>query len=420
MTSKTLNSLFKTAGQYTLTNVINSAIPFLMLPVYTRYLSPYDYGIVATFQILVSFISPFIGLSLYGAISVKYYDNSGVDLPKYITNCLIILSASTIITSTIIWYFSWEIGKFITFPAEWLWSIIVVSLGQFMVQVALALWQIRMKPIPYGIFQVVQTSMNLILAVIFVVVLRMNWEGRIIAQICCDVLFGFIAFVILYRDNWIKFEYNKEYIVSALKFGIPLIPHAIAGWAIAVVDRVFINKMIGVAETGIYTIGYQVAMVIVLIETSFNNAWVPWLFHNLNTGDPLVKTKIVKITYIYVTLLLSFALLLSVTAPWFMNILVGKEFYGSVKIIFWLALGKGIYSMYFMTCNYLFYMKRTDLVAFSTFSAAAIHIVATYYLVKYNGIIGAAQAGILSTFVLVSITWYYSNRIYKMPWSLRY
>jgi O-antigen/teichoic acid export membrane protein len=118
--------------------------------------------------------------------------------------------------------------------------------------------------------------------------------------------------------------------------------------------------------------------------------------------------------------MLSLALFLSFTAPWFMTILVGKEFYGSVRFIFWLALGKGIYSMYFMTCNYLFYMEKTVLVAFSTFSAAVIHIVSTYYFIKINGVIGAAQAGIISTSVLVCMTWYFSNRIYKMPWSLHY
>ena len=76
--------------------------------------------------------------------------------------------------------------------------------------------------------------------------------------------------------------------------------------------------------------------------------------------------------------------------------------------------------MYFMTCNYLFYMEKTVLVSISTFSSAAIHIIATYFLIKINGVIGAAQAGVISTSVLVSMTWYLSNRTYKMPWSLRY
>ena len=378
-----------------------------------------DYGIVATFQILISFIAPFVGLSITGAISVKYYDKSGTDLPKYITNCIGILAASTISVSIIIWLFAKYISGFVTFPVEWLWSIVIVSMGQFLVQIALALWQIQMKPVPYGTFQLLQTMLNITLSLVLIVVMGMQWQGRVIAQVFCDGTFGIIAIIFLYKNNWLKFEYDRSYIVSALKYGVPLIPHALAGWAMAAVDRVFINKMIGVADTGVYTVGYQVAMVIVIIETSFNNAWVPWLFHNLGTGDPLVKIKIVKTTYMYVATMILIALLLSLSAPWFMSILVGKDFMGATKFIFWLALSKGIYSMYFMTCNYLFYMKKTILVAFSTFSAAIIHIVATYFLVKANGAIGAAQAGIISTTALVCMTWYLSNRIFKMPWNLR-
>lgn len=420
MSQKKLNALFQTAGIYTFTNILSSAIPFLLLPVFTRYLMPLDYGIVATFQILISFVAPFVGLSITGAISVKYYDKSGTDLPKYITNCIGILVASTIITSIIIWLFAKNIGDFLTFPIEWLWSIVIVSMGQFLVQIALVLWQIQMKPVPYGIFQLLQTILNITLSFVLIVVMRMEWQGRVIAQVFCDGTFGIIASIILYKNHWLKFKYDRSYIVSAMKYGVPLIPHALAGWAMATVDRIFINKMVSVADMGIYTVGYQVAMVIALIETSFNNAWVPWLFHNLGNDDLLVKIKIVKITYMYVAIMVLTALLLSLSAPWFMNFLVGKEFHGSIQFIFWLALGKGIYSMYYMTCNYLFYMKKTVLVAFSTFSAAAIHIVATYFLIKNNGAIGAAQAGIISTSALVCLTWYFSNRIYRMPWNLRY
>lgn len=419
MIQKKFNNLFQTAGIYTLTNILNSAIPFLLLPVFTRYLKPLDYGIVATFQILISLIAPFVGLSITGAISVKYYDKSGTDLPKYISNCIGILIASTIFVSVVICFFAKFISDFVTFPVEWLWSIVIVSMGQFLVQIALALWQIQMKAVPYGTFQLLQTTLNITLSLVLIVVMGMKWQGRVIAQVFCDGAFGIIAIIFLYKNDWLKFEYDRSYIVSALKYGIPLIPHALAGWAMAAMDRVFINKMIGIADTGIYTVGYQVAMVIVIIETSFNNAWVPWLFHNLATEDPFVKIKIVKITYIYVATMIFIALLLSLSAPWFMNFLVGKEFHGSIQFIFWLALGKGIYSMYFMTCNYLFYMNRTVLVAFSTFSSAVIHIVATYILVKENGAIGAAQAGIISTCALVFMTWYFSSRVYKMPWSLR-
>jgi len=414
-----IGALFQTAGTYTLANILNSAIPFLLLPIFTRYLKPFDYGVVATFQVLISFIAPFIGLSIQGAISVKYYDKSGVDLPKYIANCLIVLLSSSIFTSIVLWCFASNISDFLTFPTEWLWSIIIISIGQFLVQVVLTLWQVQIKPISYGTFQILQTISNISLSLVLIIVVGMNWQGRVIAQVFCDGTFGLIAVIILYKNKFIKMEYDKSYIVSALKFGVPLVPHALAGWVMTAVDRVFINKMVGIADTGVYVVGYQVAMVITVIETSFDNAWVPWLYHNLATGDQQTKLKIVKLSYIFIASILFIAMFLSVTAPWFMKFLVGKEFRGSVKFVFWLALSKGLYSVYFVTACYLFYCKRTVLVAFSTFSSAVIHIIATYYLIKINGAIGAAQGGVISTLTLICMTWYFSNRIYKMPWGLQ-
>ena len=63
------SSLFQSAFIYTLTRAINSAIPFFLMPVLTRYLTPVDYGIVAMFGVLLSFVASFTGLSIHGAIA---------------------------------------------------------------------------------------------------------------------------------------------------------------------------------------------------------------------------------------------------------------------------------------------------------------------------------------------------------------
>ena len=82
-------------------------------------------------------------------------------------------------------------------------------------------------------------------------------------------VFAGIALVILSRDGWLKFNIKKQYMQSALSFGIPLIPHTLGGILIGFTDRLFITKMVGLEATGIYTVGFQVGMIIGLIEDSF-------------------------------------------------------------------------------------------------------------------------------------------------------
>ena len=63
------SSLFHSVGIYTITSGINAAIPFSIMPILTRYLTPSDYGTVAMFGVLLSFVAPFTGLSINGAIA---------------------------------------------------------------------------------------------------------------------------------------------------------------------------------------------------------------------------------------------------------------------------------------------------------------------------------------------------------------
>ncbi|NLE26818.1 MAG: oligosaccharide flippase family protein, partial [Clostridiaceae bacterium] len=91
------SSLFQSAGIYTITSGINAAIPFLLMPILTRYLTPLDYGTVAMFGVLLSFVAPFTGLSINGAIARQYYASNEVDMPRYVSNCLMILLTSTML-----------------------------------------------------------------------------------------------------------------------------------------------------------------------------------------------------------------------------------------------------------------------------------------------------------------------------------
>ena len=72
--------LVQRAGIYTVSNLAARALPFLLLPVLTRYLTPADYGIVAMFLFSAMVLEPFLTLNLPGALTVKFFDK-GFDLP---------------------------------------------------------------------------------------------------------------------------------------------------------------------------------------------------------------------------------------------------------------------------------------------------------------------------------------------------
>lgn len=412
----TNNNLFKSAGVYTLTSVINKAIPFLLLPILTRYLSPGDYGIVSMFGVLVSFVAPFVGLSVNGAVARAYYEKDGLDIREYITNSLLVLFSSTLLVSIVFYFFAPIIAQISSVPSQILWMVIVISFGNFITAIVLTLWQVQVKPRQYGIYQISKTVLNLLLSLLLVVVVGLTWKGRLYAQVITAGIFVLLGFYLLYKNGWLKFQINKTYIKHALLFGVPLIPHALGGVIITMTDRIFITNMVGIETTGIYTVGYQIGTVINILAAAFNQAFVPWLYSKLNENNDKTKIKIVKFTYAYYAAILILAIGLSIIAPFFLRIFIGKQFGQSSIFVSWIAIGYAFNGMYFMIVNYIFYVKKTYLLAIVTFSTAILNIILNYFFINNFGAIGAAQATSIIYLLKFIAVWFLSAKVYKMPW----
>jgi O-antigen/teichoic acid export membrane protein len=201
-----------------------------------------------------------------------------------------------------------------------------------------------------------------------------------------------------------------------LKFSLPLIPHTLGGLLIAFTDRIIIKNEIGLEETGIYTVAYQIGSVLGLLTSSFNSAYIPWLYGKLSLNDYSFKVKIVKFTYLYFVLILAGGLLSPFLTPWLVGIVAGEEFQGAGVYVFWIVMGYVFNGMYLMVTGFVFYAKKTGMLSTVTLSIAVLNVPVTYLLVKRYGTIGASiSMAIMFGFSFI-FTWILSARIYKMPW----
>jgi O-antigen/teichoic acid export membrane protein len=413
------SKLIRATGIYTGTNLINSAIPFFLLPVMTRFLTPSDYGTLAMFQVLLGIAGIFTGLSVHGAIARQYFEKGTIDFPKYVANCLYILCiSSTVVTLFMLTCSAW-ISRFTKFPIDWIWIVPVVSAGQFVINIVLVIWQVREKSMAYGTFQILLTIVNVALSLWFIIGFNMGWQGRVQGQSIAIIVFALTGYLLLQRNACLKWKYDSSYIYHALKFGIPLIPHSLGMLLISVTDRLMIANMVSVADAGIYVVGVQMGMIILIIQDSFNQAWVPQFFKKLKENNKEQDIKIVKVTYLYNIVILLCAILFAYVAPQILDIFVGKDFKSASIYLLWIALGYAFNGMYKMVSGYLIYLQKTHILAAITFITAMLHIVFSYILISYNGAVGAAQGTMLAYLVSFLLTWIVSARMYQMPWSLR-
>src|SRR5215207_4477329 len=271
-------TLLRSSSVYIVSNVANRALPFLLLPVLTRYLTPEDFGRTAMFTLAVSLASPLVGLSSESAIARQYFERDRVDFPSYITNCLYVGVATTILMLGGVLLLADPIATALSLPASWIWTVVALAVGKNVSNIVLVLWQVQQQPRRYGVYYFVQTALTFAVSLALIVGAWYGWTGRVIGELTSVAVCATAGVVVLVRGRWIKHGVNLEYVKHAIRYGGSLLPHLYGALLVVASDRVLITRMVGVAETGLYAVGAQVGMIIGVLEHSFNQAWSPWLF----------------------------------------------------------------------------------------------------------------------------------------------
>ncbi|MEH6513898.1 MAG: oligosaccharide flippase family protein, partial [Maribacter arcticus] len=385
-------NFLKNASIYTFSDVLNKIVPFLLLPVLTRYLSPTDYGIIAVFTIFTSVLGVFISLETHSALSVYYFKLKRDKLKVYLYNTLLIIFTTTLIVLIVVLIGKNYLEKTLELPLKWLIIGVLVAAFSLFSTINLLLWQNEKKPIPLSSFRIAQTIVNLGVTLLLVVGFGMNWEGRLIGSTVAAILFGFFSFIFFFKRDYLTISYNRKFALDALKFGLPLLPHAISMWIKVGIDRILLTSLVSAAAAGLYTVGYQIGSVLMVLTNAFNKSYTPYVYEKLANNEEDVKLKQVKYAYYYFAFLLLIALLLSTIFPWFFKFFLGKDFGDSIEFIPWFAFSFAFYGMYYIVLNYVMFTKKTLMLSYVTFTIGIIHILLSYWFIKMNGAIGAAQA----------------------------
>lgn len=414
-------NLFKNVSLFTFFNVLNSVIPFLLLPILTTYLTPEDYGVVDIFYNIFLIATPVVGLSIVQSIGRYYFED--INLARFINTVFLILAGvgiAFILLTILVSIFAQDILRTYDIPPTLLILALIYTLFSQISEILLTLWRVAYKTVKFGIFRVLKTAADLGLSILLVVTFSMGWEGRILPQVFVAIIFGVIALYILYKKGYLlNYKIDKTYKKEALSFSVPLIFHSVSNSLIGFSDRFFILIMLGLSSVGIYSVGYQIGMVVALLQNSFNQAWIPFFFKTLKENQAVDKLRIVKITYIYFFILLLIVLFFYLLTPFIYEYFIGDAFDSGMEVVLWVLLGYAFQGMYKMAVNYLFYLKKTKLIAYCTISTMIINLILNYFLIKMNGVVGAAQATLISFIYLFIVVFIVANRTYKMPWNLR-
>lgn len=411
------SKLFKNSFVYVFAEALNKAIPFFVLPILTTYLSKEQFGVVSNFQVLANILIVCVGLATSSAVTVNYHRLETAEIRDYISNIVLILLFSLVAFLFFIFIGGSYIADFIGVTKNWIYLGVIFAGCQFLNTLIVRIYTLRQDAMKVALFQVSKSIVNVSLTLIFVISLQMTWEGRVLGIAGAGISFSIISLFLLYKFNYLKPIFKKEYFTDALKIGLPLIPHQLSHLIKNGVDRFIVTSLIGLEANGVYSLAYQLGSVLLIVFTAVNQALTPHLFKELKTANNASKKRMVKLLYGIALLIFILVLLGSVIVPIGFELFIpNRDYDEAVGLIPLFFIAFGFKGLYFLVFPFLLYEKHTKLIATITFSISIIHLGLSYFLTEKFGLTGACLALVISECITFLVVAYFSNKRFPMPW----
>ncbi len=369
------------------------------------------------FSVLISFVTPIMGLGINTSLPRFFYILENKEFVELISICLYFVLITVLPILCISYVFRQLIFQFTSLSYYRIAFALVISACQFIHTLCLYYWQVKQKPIAYGLFQLCYILLNLFLSLYFVLLKNYQSDGRIYGWLISALIMSLLSVIILWRKNLLVLSFTKAIFNQALKFSSPLVFHNMGGFFLNIIDRVIINRIIGLDGAGIYAIAYQIGSVFNVFLTACNTAYSPWLFSTLNSiSDVNQKRKIVGLTYISFIAIIVCVIFFIVGANVLFPYFVGDSYSASKTLLPIIFMGFGFGGMYFLVANFIIYAKKTFLIARNTILLGFVNCGICYVFISNFGLQGAAISMCIANFIMFISNWLISNSVYKMPW----
>lgn len=413
--------LLKNIFIYAFSDGLSKVLPFIVFPIVAYYLSTEDFGRVNNYQVLVSIIAPFIGLSTNAFLTIEYHKKDG-DIKKLYNQIIYFNFFLFIIMSILTVLLINQINRFAELDNIWIFIALVSALFTTFTDLYSTKLRMEEKAKLFGLFNFSNAFVGSILTILFVVVLELNWQGRIISLFITAILFGIVAVynAIIFIKEFRKIDFS--YWKGLFFFGLPLLPHNLSIWIKSGFDKLFITDSIGLAANGVYSFALSINTIFALLATAFFSAFSPYVYRKLasDESDNLTNSKndIVKKVYYF---LISYFILL-ILGYFILRFLVNHFFYikyGQSLNYLPFLLGYSFFnSIYIALSMFIYYAKKTKFLGILTITTSLSQVILMVNLLKFVGVVGAAIASLIVSIITVIVIYVYSNKVYPMNWFL--
>ena len=413
-----LKRLGRHSAIYGLGGLVSRILATVLLPLYTHYLPPNAYGRVEIVTAATAVLAIVLQLGISSAF-FRFYFDAKADAEK-----LTVIRTSfwfTMMMSTVGLVlgvvFAGAVGhaiglghdpSLVRAGAVGLWA-------QTNYNQLTALFRVEERSVAYAIASVANVLITVAAMVLSVAVFHWGAVGLVVGNFT-GTLIVYVALV-LYRTEQLGLEFDRTLFRKMQKFGMPLVPSAIALWAINFIDREFIVWYNGKAEVGVYSAAIKIASVVTFAMISFRTAW-PAFAYSIEDDGEARRTYSFVLTYLLAAASW-LALALGALAPWWVELLTNSRYQRAQNGVALLAFAGAVYAGYTVLAIGSGRARRTQLNWVVTGIGAAVNVGLNFWLIPRWGMVGASISTAAAYVVLFAGMTLYAQYVYPVPYQWR-
>ena len=393
--NKKYKYLFKNIGLLTISNFGGRLLTFLLIPLYTKYLTTSEYGIYDLYTATVELLIPILPVCIFDAVQRFSLNKDSNKSDIFTVGFRNMLKSILIFSLLILINYTFKIfAELNKYPLYLLLFFISDNFYTYFSNVSKGLDNIK----DYAVCGFINSATTLLLNILFLTVFHMGIDGYFLANILSYFIAGFYLMIKVKIWNYLKLHLtNKNQKSEMINYSKHLVLSSISWWINNSIDRYFIIWLLGTAENGIYSVAYKIPTIINVVQSIFNQAWTLSAVKEFDNR----KDDFYSNTYKNYMLLLIF----SCSGLIIFDQLIAKIIYSSDFYIAWKYVPFLLISAVFSALNSFIesiFAASMDskIIAQTTILGAVINIILNLILIHSIGTMGAAISTMISYFAM--------------------
>jgi O-antigen/teichoic acid export membrane protein len=408
-----LRRLATTGAAYTASSVLSKLVAVFLLPVYTAYLTPSDYGAAEVMLASVVAGSIVVRFGVIEAI-LRFYYLAGEDRRAVVASAFAALLWTSTAAAAICLALAGPISELLLGSEDaGLARLAILGLWTLTLwEYALTLLRVDERARAYFSITVINVVVTIPTTVWLVVVEDMGADGILLGTFGTGVIF--LGWRLWQERRRLALVPDRGVLRRMLRFGLPTMPAELSLYSLNFIDRILVARLAGLAEAGLYALAIKFAQGMNVIARGFQLAWPPLAY---SIADDEEARRAYSLVLTWFAAVCAFAVAgLWLLARWIVELLAAPEFFEAHEAVGPLAAGVSLYALYLVLVVILGRTGRTEFSLPATAAGTALNIALNAILIPPWGIVGAAVALVASYALILLLIYVLTQRLFPVPY----